>query len=228
MGSGGREHALAWKLAAAAGVQSVWTAPGNAGTAEVGRNLTQVAADDGARAPRRGAEQRHRPGGDRPPTTRWRPASADSLRAAGLAVVGPCAAEARLESSKAFCKSFLLRHEIPTAQAKELHDQAELRTPPALPAAVRLVLKMDGLAQGKGVLVSDDGAALLRFGRAALARGTVLAEEYLSGYELSLFLLLDGTRAVALPLCSDFKRAGTGDTGPNNRRHGGDMSRAMG
>ena len=213
VGSGAREHALAWKLAAAAGVQSVWTAPGNAGTAEVGRNLTRVAADDGtalSAAARSKAIDLAVIG----PDDALAAGVADSLRAAGLAVVGPSAAEARLESSKAFCKSFLLRHGIPTAQAAVLHDPEELqrhlrsRTGPA-------VLKMDGLAQGKGVLVSDDGDALLRFGRAALARGALLAEEYLSGYELSLFLLLDGTRAVALPPCSDFKRAGTGDTGPN-------------
>ena len=213
VGSGAREHALAWKLAAGAGVQALWTAPGNAATAEVGHNLPEVAATDGqalSAAALRHAIDLAVIG----PDDALAAGVADRLRAAGLAVVGPSVAEARLETSKAFCKSFLLRHGIPTAQATELHDPAQLqvylrsRTGP-------VVLKMDGLAQGKGVLESNDHDTLLRFGRAALARGTVLAEEYLRGYELSLFLLLDGTRAVALPPCSDFKKAGAGDTGPN-------------
>ena len=213
VGSGAREHALAWKLAAAADVQSVWTAPGNAGTAEVGRNLPEVSATDGealSAAARRYAIDLAVIG----PDAALAAGVAERLRAAGLAVVGPSATEARLESSKAFCKSFLRRHGIPTARATELRDTADLvaylRSHPG-PA----VLKMDGLAQGKGVLVAADRDALLRFGRTALARGPVLAEECLHGYELSLFLLLDGSHCVALPPCTDFKRAGTGDTGPN-------------
>jgi phosphoribosylamine--glycine ligase len=213
VGSGAREHALAWKLAAGGGVQSVWSAPGNAGTAEVGRNLPEVAATDAGAL----SDAARRNGIDLAvigPDDALAAGVADSLRAAGLAVVGPSTAEARLEWSKAFCKAFLQRHDIPTAEATELHDQAELEAHlRSRPGPV--VLKMDGLAQGKGVLVSHHHADLLRFGRAALARGTVLAEECLRGYELSLFLLLDGTSAVALPPCSDYKRAGTGDTGPN-------------
>jgi phosphoribosylamine--glycine ligase len=213
VGNGAREHALAWKLAAGASVQTVWIAPGNAGTAEVGRNLPEVAATDGdalSEAARKNAIDLAVIG----PDDALAAGVADCLRAAGLAVVGPSATDARLETSKAFCKSFLLRHGIPTARATELHNPTELQAYLRSRSGT-VVLKMDGLAQGKGVLVSNDQDALQRFGRAALARGTLLGEEYLRGYELSLFLLLDGTRAVALPPCSDFKRAGPGDTGPN-------------
>ena len=95
-----------------------------------------------------------------------------------------------------------------------MHDQAALE---GLLSDHRgaLVLKMDGLAQGKGVLESDDREALLRFGTAALASGPLLAEQYLHGFELSLFLLMDGSGASLLPICSDYKKARDGGTGPN-------------
>ena len=108
---------------------------------------------------------------------------ADRLRDDGVAVVGPSACATRLESSKAFCKSFLLRHRIPAAHAHEVRDRADLERVLSAHAGTTLVLKMDGLAQGKGVLESDDREELLRFGTRALASGPLLVEQYLHGFE---------------------------------------------
>ena len=215
VGSGGREHALAWKLAAGSRVAGVWIAPGNAGTAQVGVNLPGVAVTDPTAivaAARRERIDLAVIG----PEDALAAGVADRLRAAGVAVVGPSAAATRLETSKAFCKAFLQRHGIPTAAAHRLDHPGDLDAYlRANPDAGTIVLKMDGLAQGKGVLVAADRAQLLSFGRSALARGPVLAEEYLEGYEVSLFVLIDGERAVTLPLCSDYKQAYDGASGPN-------------
>ena len=213
VGSGAREHALAWKLAASSRVEEVLVAPGNAATADLGRNLPRVSSSDPACV--RDAARRHAVDlAVIGPEDALAAGAADLLRDDGVAVVGPSAHAARLESSKAFCKAFLLRHQIPAAHASEVHDRAALQRLLADHAGP-LVLKMDGLAQGKGVLESDDREALLRFGTAALASGPVLAEQYLHGFELSLFLLMDGSRATMLPICSDYKKAGDGNAGAN-------------
>ena len=213
VGSGAREHALAWKLATGSRVEELFIAPGNAATANLGRNLSRVAANDPACV--RDAARRHAVDlAVIGPEDALAAGAADLLRDDGVAVVGPPAHAARLESSKAFCKAFLLRHRIPAAHAREVHDRAALQRL-LRDHAGPLVLKMDGLAQGKGVLESDDRRALLQFGTAALASGPVLAEQYLHGFELSLFLLMDGSRATMLPICSDYKKAGDGNAGAN-------------
>ncbi len=213
VGNGAREHALAWKLASSPLTEEVLIAPGNAATARLGRNLPQVQPTDPAAIARVAGDH----GVDLAvigPEDALAAGAADRLRENAIGVVGPSAHAARLESSKAFCKGFLERHDIPAPCAWELRDPTMLQRF-LISHSGDVVLKMDGLAQGKGVFESTDRAALLRFGRDALARGPVLAQEYLRGYELSLFLLMDGSHATALPLCRDYKKAGNGNTGPN-------------
>lgn len=213
VGSGAREHALAWKLASSPLTEEVLIAPGNAATARLGRNLPQVQPTDPAAIARVARDH----GVDLAvigPEDALAAGAADRLRANAVGVVGPSAHAARLESSKGFCKGFLERHDIPAPSTWELRDPVMLQQF-LISHSGDVVLKMDGLAQGKGVFESTDRAAQLRFGRDALARGPVLAQEYLRGYELSLFLLMDGSCATALPLCCDYKKAGNGNTGPN-------------
>ncbi|MBN1242512.1 MAG: phosphoribosylamine--glycine ligase [Spirochaetales bacterium] len=215
LGSGGREHALAWKLARE-GHEPV-CAPGNAGTAELrgARNL-QLDPDDPAAvvaAARETGTELVVVGPEAPLVA----GVADALRAEGVPCFGPGAAAARLESSKAFARAFMERHGVPCARTARFSDPAagtELeRFIAAHPG--RLVLKKSGLAAGKGVLESDDPVELLSFGRAVLADDELLAEEFLEGFELSVFALSDGRDFAILPAARDHKKAFEGDAGPN-------------
>src|SRR5499433_2108325 len=136
---------------------------------------------------------------------------ADALQAAGIACFGPGRRAAMLEGSKSFAKQVMLAAGIPTARARTCTSEGEAASALA-EFGPPFVVKADGLAAGKGVVVTDDRAAALAH---ACAAGTVVIEEFLEGPEVSLFAVTDGITAVPLLPAQDFKRAGDGDTGPN-------------
>ncbi len=209
IGTGGREHALALALAADPEVESLVCAPGNPGMAELAE-LREVAADDPVAVTGLAAEV----GADLVvvgPEAPLVAGVADAVRAAGIDCFGPSAAAARLEGSKAFAKAVMGAAKVPTARAHTC------RTPDEVGRALDefgapYVVKNDGLAAGKGVVVTDDRQLALDH---AAACGTVVVEEYLAGPEVSLFVVTDGTAAVPLVPAQDFKRIGDGDSGPN-------------
>jgi len=209
LGSGGREHALARALAADPDVTALHAAPGNPGIAAVGTvhqaDLADPAAVTGL-AVRTGADLVV-VGPEAPLVA----GIADAVRATGIACFGPSGRAAMIEGSKSFAKQVMESAGIPTARARTCSASGEVDA--ALAAfGPPYVVKADGLAAGKGVVVTDDLAAAQAHARAC---GTVVIEEFLDGPEVSLFALADGATAVPLRPAQDFKRAGDGDTGPN-------------
>ncbi len=213
VGSGGREHALATALDRDPEVTALHVAPGNAGTASLATNHRLAVTDPAAVAglARKLAADLVVVG----PEAALAAGVGDAVRAAGITCFGPSAAASRLESSKAFAKQVMAAAAIPTADAVLVSDPAQL--PDALDRfGAPYVVKDDGLAAGKGVLVTDDRAAALAHGSAALSAGSaVVVEAFLDGPEVSLFCVCDGQRVVPLLPAQDFKRLGDGDTGPN-------------
>jgi phosphoribosylamine--glycine ligase len=219
VGSGGREHALCWALAASPLLAKLWCAPGNAGTAEVAENLLLKATDiPGLVAfARDHAVDLVVPGPEAPLVA----GLADALGEAGIACCGPSAAAARIEGSKSFAKELCDAAGIPTASWERFDDAAAAR------AFVRrhgapIVVKADGLAGGKGVVVAASTAeaeaaitAFMEQGIHGTAGRTVIVEECLIGEEVSVFALCDGTTALPLGAAQDHKRVGDGDSGPN-------------
>ena len=217
-GSGGREHALVWKLAQSPHASQVLAAPGNDGMAQA-RCFPAVDAGDAAALRRLCAEQRV----DLVVMGPEAPIAAgvgDRLREAGVAVFAPCAAAARLESSKSFAREFMARHGIPQPRFAHFDSLAEAR------AHVRgqgpCVVKADGLAAGKGVAVCDGPAQaeaaldeMMGARRFGAAGDRVLVEERLHGEEASFYAITDGEQVVALPAAQDHKRALDGDRGEN-------------
>jgi phosphoribosylamine--glycine ligase len=208
IGSGGREHALAWKLAASRRVRHVFVGPGNAGTAQAGTNLPEVSL--GSFHTIEAACRQNRidcvfVG----PETPLADGVVDFLHDRGVPAIGPGKRSAQLESSKVFSKAFLLRNDLPTADAEEFTESTPCEKYIRGQAGRRLVVKKSGLASGKGVLESTDTAELLSFG------DSLLVEEFLEGWEVSIFGLSDGRDFVVLPPCTDFKKAHDGDRGPN-------------
>ena len=201
MGSGGREHALAWKLAASPQLDELHAAPGNPGIAALGRCHPVRAEDaEGLLALARELGIDLVVVGPEAPLVAG---LVDVLRGNGVAAFGPSRAAARIEGSKAFAKDVLEAAGVPTAR------RLAVAKPPC-------VVKVDGLAAGKGVFVCrthDELDAGLR--SAAAVGGDVLVEELLEGPEVSVFAITDGTTALGLPPAQDFKRVGDGDTGPN-------------
>jgi len=201
VGSGGREHALAWKLAQSPALEELHAAPGNPGIAQVGE-CHPVRAEDGESLlglARTLAADLVVIGPEAPLVA----GVADELRRAGVAVFGPSAAAARIEGSKTFAKELMRTAGVPTAQAMSV-------------ARAPCVVKADGLAAGKGVFVCSTQAELDAALRAVSALGEQwLIEELLQGEEVSLFALVDGRNVLPLPESRDYSRVGDGDTGPN-------------
>jgi phosphoribosylamine---glycine ligase len=200
LGSGGREHALAWKLSQSDGVELL-AAPGNPGMARVARCMPLAEAE-----------------ALRPSLTVVGPEAplvegiVDRFRAQGLPIVGPTADAARLEGSKVFSKNFFVEHSIPTAEFVTAENETDARR--ALDRfGFPVVLKADGLAAGKGVIIAHDRAEA----EAALAtlRGRLVVEQFLTGEEVSFIALADGRDVVPLAPTQDHKAVFDGDTGPN-------------
>ncbi len=209
VGGGGREHALALRFADDPSVEQLIAAPGNPGIAEVAE-LREVTPTDPAAVAALAVEV----GADLVvigPEAPLVAGVADAVRAKGIPVFGPSAEAARLEGSKAFAKDVMTAAAVPTARAYTCTDEAS--TAAALDEfGPPYVVKNDGLAAGKGVVVTEDRDAALRH---AAECGRVVVEEYLAGPEVSLFVVTDGEAAVPLLPAQDFKRVGDGDTGPN-------------
>ncbi len=220
IGSGGREHALAWKCAAAPRVSEVWVAPGNAGTAlEPKCRNVEVAAEDIAAlvslAKREGIALTI-VGPEAPLVA----GVVDAFQAEGLACFGPTRQAAQLEGSKAFCKEFLRRHRIPTARSRTFtradYDPAWLER-----QSLPLVIKASGLAAGKGVIIATthaqarEAAAAMFEGHFGAAGDAVVVEEFLQGEEVSFIVIADGRHVLPLATSQDHKRRDDGDLGPN-------------
>lgn len=219
IGSGGREHALAWRLAQGAKVQKVYVAPGNAGTA-LEEGLENVALNDINELiafAQREAVYLTVVGSEAPLAA----GVVDAFRAAGLKIFGPTQAAAQLESSKDFAKAFMVRHHIPTAfyetfsEVSKAHAYVDKHGAP-------IVIKADGLAAGKGVVVamSLDEAhqaidMMLADNRLGDAGARVVVEEFLTGEEASFIVMVDGKNVLPLATSQDHKRLQDGDLGPN-------------
>jgi phosphoribosylamine--glycine ligase len=219
VGGGGREHAIAWKLRRSPRLKELYCAPGNAGMASLAvlvdikaddvRGLTDFASANGMDLVVIGPEVPLAMG------------LADMLTDAGVRVFGPDAKCARLEASKSFTKKFLNRHNIPTARHRAFHDKDELLDHIGL-FDFPMVLKADGLAAGKGVVIAETAAEA----RAAIedmmgarvfgaAGDTVVVEEYLEGTEASMLCFVDGSTITPMESARDYKRIFDGDEGPN-------------
>ena len=219
IGSGGREHALAWKLSQSSRVKQIFIAPGNAGTAQIGRNVAidLSALDQMLNFARRESIDLTVVG----PDDVLAAGIVDLFESAGLRIFGPCQEAAQLESSKSFAKRFMVRHGIPTARFGEFESSLDAKA--ALGSfGFPLAVKADGLALGKGVVIAqdrgeaetaiDDMIERRRFGDAGRK---VVIEEFLSGNECSIHALVDGRSYLLFPTAQDHKQLYDGNRGPN-------------
>lgn len=218
LGSGGREHALAWAIAKSPRLDSLFAAPGNGGTATIAKNVPLDMNDADAIIGFARSENIDLVvvGPEAPLVA----GVADAIRAAGIAVFGPGAQGARLEGSKSFSKEFMLAHGLPTARYKKCTSQDEAMDY-LHEVGAPIVVKADGLAAGKGVVVAEDmeeAEEAVRdcfagdFGEAG---SVVVIEEMLEGPECSMLAFLSEGKALAMPCAQDHKRAFDGDLGPN-------------
>jgi phosphoribosylamine---glycine ligase len=219
IGSGGREHALAWRLAQSPRIQKVYVAPGNAGTARENglENVPPTSVDDLVAFAEREQIYLTVVGPEAPLAA----GVVNAFRAKNLPIFGPTREAAQLESSKDFAKRFMQRHKIPTAafatfsNAEKAHAYVDAQGAP-------IVIKADGLAAGKGVVVAMDSAEahaaidmMLTDNRMGDAGARVVIEEFLEGEEASFIVMCDGTHALPLATSQDHKRLHDGDAGPN-------------
>ena len=219
IGGGGREHALAWKLAQSPRVQKVFVAPGNGGTAtENGvENVALTKTEDLVAFSRKERIHLTVVGPEAPLAA----GVVDAFREAGLRIFGPTRAAAQLESSKDFAKSFMARHGIPTAQHRSFGD-AEAAKAYVAQRGAPIVVKADGLAAGKGVVVASSvpeaQAAIeqmMTHHSLGAAGARVVVEDFLEGEEASFIVMCDGAHVLALATSQDHKRLRDGDAGPN-------------
>lgn len=224
LGSGGREHAISWKLAQSSLMETLYIAPGNAGTAEVGTNInldisdfeaiSEFAQENSVTMIVVGPEQQLVDGisdyfSERPELN--------------VSVIGPNARAARLEGSKQFAKEFMMRHNIPCAKSQSFTKSTKSKAS-AFMATLKppYVIKADGLAAGKGVVICETLKEakqtvkdMLLEGKYGAAGKRIVIEEFLKGIEVSMFVVTDGHGYKILPSAKDYKRAGEGDSGPN-------------
>ncbi|MBL7720257.1 MAG: phosphoribosylamine--glycine ligase [Flavipsychrobacter sp.] len=225
LGSGGRENALSWKLKQSPLCENLYIAPGNAGTSAYGTNVPLSLTDFAGI--RRFCLEHHIhilfPGGEDTLVAGIYDFIKNDEATSHIIVCGPSKAGAQLEGSKAFAKEFMMRHHIPTAAYREFGETnfdegVEYLRGQSLP----IVLKADGLAAGKGVVIAQSHeeaieafTQMIKEAQFGEAGKKVVVEEFLTGIELSVFALSDGTHYVRLPEAKDYKRIGEGDTGPN-------------
>ena len=221
VGSGGREHALAWKAKQSADVDIVYVAPGNAGTAlESGMENIDISSDD-IPALLEFAQNNHIDLTIIGPEAPLVAGIVDTFNAAGLNCFGPSSAAAQLEGSKTFCKDFMARHQIPTAEYQTF-TETEKAIAYIRQKGAPIVVKADGLAAGKGVIVAETQQKAIdavndmlsgnRFGEAG---HRVVIEEFLEGEEASFIVIADGKQALPMATSQDHKARDNGDTGPN-------------
>jgi len=225
LGSGGREHAFAWKIAKSSSCNNLFIAPGNAGTAEVGNNV-EIGVNDFESIKKfvlsEGIEMVV-VGPEDPLVNGIYDFFQEEEELQNISLIGPSKEGARLEGSKEFAKEFMIRHEIPTAKYQAFtKDNLEEGYAFLESLDAPYVLKADGLAAGKGVLIldnlqeaKDELKAMVADEKFGKASSTVVMEEFLSGIELSVFVLTDGDSYKILPSAKDYKRIGEGDTGLN-------------
>ncbi len=225
VGNGGREHALAWKIKQSPLCNELFVAPGNGGTALVAKNVA-IGVDEFQNLGNFCLENKIElvvVGPEVPLVNGIRDYFEQQPSLKNILLVGPGKAGAQLEGSKDFSKQFMIRHQVPTAQAKTFYSgQAAEAARYLATCQPPLVLKADGLAAGKGVIITSDLAEaqatiheMLEEKKFGDASSKVLVEEFLDGIELSVFVLTDGEDYIILPEAKDYKRIGDGDTGPN-------------
>jgi phosphoribosylamine--glycine ligase len=220
IGGGGREHALCWKIARSPLVKQLLCAPGNAGTAQVARNVP-IAASDSKKLVHLAQHEKVDLvviGPEEPLCS----GLGDQMRAAGLSVFGPGASGARLEGSKLFAKEFLTRQSIPTAGFRRFDRSGAAKSYLESCAQWPQVIKADGLAGGKGVFIAHSARealpvvdALMEERKLGDAGVSIVVEEFLTGQEVSVLAITDGEALLMLEPVMDHKQVGDGDTGPN-------------